>query len=536
MTTYTLNFNNQSTIWPLYQRLQDEGVTDSQLDQVYYETNYSDKERTPIQPDHVIQEHEVLDYALENSERFQLAIYETTDYEVPWALDDLDLDTETNFDTRLAAGIRKTIFLVKQRISDAGYEEGTDRYNELLAVSLYTYVMAKKSQGRRIVMIPKDVKRELTDARLQSVLRLLSGMGGLGLATEPEDCEFEATALEALRNECGNCSERSKILYTIFKMAGLDAQFIYSRPNQEAIVKHGLSAGNTHLSIGLVLENRTRYFDAAYLNPDAQLFYQENFEWWFPISNREALADHHNNLGVDYLEAKDLERAIFELEKAVTINPESLEAHISLGAVYLTKAMLGGNFDPVFAEFNRALEIYPQFAAGRYCLGVAYFEKGKQEEEPDKSVSFHRAVLEFKTAIVLFPNYARAHYSLGVVYGAQGELDLAEEELLRSTELDPSFGQAYRDLGNIYIQKDLLVKALGAFTIAVRLEPDNAEFHLNLGRAYYQMGQALEEKYGHTKQSRAVYRKALMEFEIAVELGTEVSPEMFDELKERIKD
>jgi tetratricopeptide (TPR) repeat protein len=82
----------------------------------------------------------------------------------------------------------------------------------------------------------------------------------------------------------------------------------------------------------------------------------------------------------------DPETAIDFLEKAVSLNPEFIQAHSTLASAYFMQ----GRLDESIAAANKALALEPTFAVAHNNLALAYFEKGAYEkavEHCDKAVA-----------------------------------------------------------------------------------------------------------------------------------------------------
>jgi len=75
-------------------------------------------------------------------------------------------------------------------------------------------------------------------------------------------------------------------------------------------------------------------------------------------------------------------------------------------------------WDKIIKECQEKLQVDPNNAELRYQLGVAYYNKGFEDE----------GIAELKRAIHLNPNYSEAHYSLGVVYWNKNMPRLAAAE------------------------------------------------------------------------------------------------------------
>jgi superkiller protein 3 len=81
--------------------------------------------------------------------------------------------------------------------------------------------------------------------------------------------------------------------------------------------------------------------------------------------------------------------------------------------------------DQALAEYQRAIDIKPDYAKGYYNLGSVYREKKKVDE----------AIASFQKALEINPKYAEAHYALGVIYYEKSEFKLAIENFDQAGKL-----------------------------------------------------------------------------------------------------
>lgn len=99
-----------------------------------------------------------------------------------------------------------------------------------------------------------------------------------------------------------------------------------------------------------------------------------------------------------------------------------LAIHNKRGADYYRKGM----YDAAVAEFQKAIEIKPDYPEAHNNLGVIYRVKSMYNE----------AIGEFTEAIRLKPNFAIAHYNLARVYAQRNDKSAAIESLKNSIKLD----------------------------------------------------------------------------------------------------
>ena len=123
------------------------------------------------------------------------------------------------------------------------------------------------------------------------------------------------------------------------------------------------------------------------------------------------MSDSLYNLGLAFEKRKSLSsktpydaaitfsnEAIKEYEATLRINPNSVDAHISLGQSFARKGMLNESIK----EFMEAVKIKWNYAKAHFNLGIAFAMKGLMNE----------AINEFKETLKMDPTYPDARISL----------------------------------------------------------------------------------------------------------------------------
>lgn len=84
-----------------------------------------------------------------------------------------------------------------------------------------------------------------------------------------------------------------------------------------------------------------------------------------------------------------------------------------------------GDMDNAILQYKKSLSLNPFYADAHNNIGISYFDKGLTD----------KAISHFKHAIKVDPFHADAHYNLGVAYGEKGLIDLAYVEMHKGIEL-----------------------------------------------------------------------------------------------------
>lgn len=154
----------------------------------------------------------------------------------------------------------------------------------------------------------------------------------------------------------------------------------------------------------------------------------------------------------------DHEAALRDFQKALELNPKSLQALVGMGAS-LTQL---GRAEEAKAQFTRAIEFWPTSAFGHEGLGNLLARQGKFQEAADR----------FREALRLDPGLAIAHFRLGTVLLDLGRIDEAEQHLSEAVRIEPSDPKAHSSLATALLRKSDIARAAAHFRRALALDPD----------------------------------------------------------------
>jgi TolB-like protein/DNA-binding winged helix-turn-helix (wHTH) protein len=141
--------------------------------------------------------------------------------------------------------------------------------------------------------------------------------------------------------------------------------------------------------------------------------------------------------------------------KAIEIDPQSAEAHASLGLVLTHRWEWAG----AEAEFKRALRLDPRYANAHHWYGDYLSIMARHEE----------ALLEARQALELDPLNLMIGTWVGRRYYLARKYDLAIEQGRNTEELDANFAAAHLLLGENYVQVGLHEQGLAELQTAASL-------------------------------------------------------------------
>ena len=159
-------------------------------------------------------------------------------------------------------------------------------------------------------------------------------------------------------------------------------------------------------------------------------------------------------------------------------NPACWVGHNNLGNALAIK----GDLDQAIVHYEKALQIYPEYAEGENNLGNAILHQGRADE----------AIGHYRKALAIDLHYADACYNLGFAFYQQGQMDDALNQFRQTLEINPLYVQAHYNLGNIYLQWKQGEAAVGEFQKALEIQPDDTDARNNLAVTLMHMGRTDE--------------------------------------------
>ncbi len=226
------------------------------------------------------------------------------------------------------------------------------------------------------------------------------------------------------------------------------------------------------------------------------------------IKDETLNAKAYLELGIQYMELGDCERAEDVFLQALSLNANLEEAYHNLGIICEKR----GDTETAKCNYLKAIEIKPAYAAPYNNLANLFKAGGQSAEaevcyrkgieiNPDNFV-FHynyalllekqsrlsEAVDAYLQALRLSPNHIDSLMGLGEVLFRMGKWEPAGEQFSRVLAINPNHIVAHCNLGSVYANKSQLDKAIDEFKMAVELDPQYGLAQRNLALAYYYAG------------------------------------------------
>jgi Tfp pilus assembly protein PilF len=148
-----------------------------------------------------------------------------------------------------------------------------------------------------------------------------------------------------------------------------------------------------------------------------------------------------NDLGVVYLELKQWDNAIkqFKIVKDDIFYQDSENACINLGLAYLGK----GDYPKALEEIRAVIVANPRNPSARLSLGRVLFAMDKTEQ----------AIAEYHKALEIFKDFGAAYYYLGLAQLKQNSLDAAKGSFNEVLRIIPDSELGHASIGYLELLK-----------------------------------------------------------------------------------
>ncbi|MGB7922487.1 MAG: tetratricopeptide repeat protein [Pyrinomonadaceae bacterium] len=160
---------------------------------------------------------------------------------------------------------------------------------------------------------------------------------------------------------------------------------------------------------------------------------------------------------VALLENGNPELGISHLEKAISVYPSFLEAHLMLGTAYMDAHQLA----KAEATLRQAMALDPKKPEAYFALGEVY-RKQKKFAEAEKALHEGLKIQERSW---------QGHYSMGCLYYDMDNLPKSGRHVAKTLQLKPDLAEAHLLGANILLRSRKNEDALMEFEEYLRLEP-----------------------------------------------------------------
>lgn len=176
-------------------------------------------------------------------------------------------------------------------------------------------------------------------------------------------------------------------------------------------------------------------------------------------------------LGNDYYERGDYEKAIENYNTSILLNPIFSEAYFNRALSYYQLK----NYDRSVSDYTKSADLDPNNPIIYNNRGDAYYKKQ----------DFQSAIKDYDKAISLNGGYLKAFYNRGLCYASLEDYDKAVADFGKVIELKPDFAEAWHLRGLAYEYGGDLDNSIKDYEKAIELNPEltEAKTHLEAVKA-----------------------------------------------------
>jgi tetratricopeptide (TPR) repeat protein len=191
--------------------------------------------------------------------------------------------------------------------------------------------------------------------------------------------------------------------------------------------------------------------------------------------------------GYDRQNHDDLDGALADYDKAVQLDPRSIEALYRRALARQTKRM----WDGAMADYNALLTLDPDNAEAFSNRGYVKQARGDVDG----------AFADYAEALLRDPKMAIAYYNIGLIKVQRGDIDGGIDAFNRALDLDPKLTLAYYNRGNAKSTEGNFDGAIADYTQTIALDP-------GIAMAYFCRGYARQSK-GDAEGATGDYSQAI---------------------------
>ena len=165
------------------------------------------------------------------------------------------------------------------------------------------------------------------------------------------------------------------------------------------------------------------------------------------FTDPENVVQKQIELGIGYLRLEDYHRAKENLNKALTIKPESALAHTTFGVIFQRE----GEIELAEEHFRKAIRYAPEFSQARNNYGAFLFAQERYGESIEQ-LSIASRDHFYQTRPAVFENLGRAYLRVN-------EPARAEQAFVKAIELNPAQARALLELAEIRFNQKVYVES-----------------------------------------------------------------------------
>ncbi len=196
--------------------------------------------------------------------------------------------------------------------------------------------------------------------------------------------------------------------------------------------------------------------------------------------------------GFVYANMGDYAKAIADYNKALNLNPDSVDVYYNRGLAYNKT----GKYDLAIKDFSRVLDIDPNYKNAMNYRDIAIYSRDIKSDPQnyllylsrgishERVKSWDEAYIDYDIAISLNRQFAPAYAGRGTALYNRSEYTAAIADYSRALEIDKKLAYVHRNRGLCYKQLGKYDLALYDFTEAINKDPKLVVAYVDRGDTY----------------------------------------------------
>lgn len=182
--------------------------------------------------------------------------------------------------------------------------------------------------------------------------------------------------------------------------------------------------------------------------------------------------------GKSLKDAPELQRALEDANKAISLEPKSKSAYMQRGLVYSFMQ----DYKSAIEDAEMMISVFPDAGDGYLARAGAYLMMGNQDD----------ALKDYNKAIPLFDPKSMeafgAYMARSMVHGMRSDYGKALEDANSAIKANPNFWGGYSQRGSVYIAMKDYDKSLESYNKAISMDPKNGPAYYSRSNLYTLMG------------------------------------------------
>ena len=176
-----------------------------------------------------------------------------------------------------------------------------------------------------------------------------------------------------------------------------------------------------------------------------------------------------------YVERGEIQKAVTLSKEYLAEHPNNVNAHLLLGGLYLNRK----DYKNAEGEYEKVIELDPTNTFSRVYLGTIYAE----------TKNYKKALKTFQDLIKTSPDHLTGNYYLAKILTDMKRYEEAEQSFKKTLAIKPSFEPALIDLGLLYEKEQKVDQAVELYRSFIDLYPPGTNVRIKTGRNFSQGAQ-----------------------------------------------